>query len=304
MKQINADELFILLSSSSCKRLSNLDIGVLKAYELSDSSILLDLVGESGYIFSRDELEKLNSGANEREKDEISRKLEEISQIESEYKSLDLENLTVTEIVRPNAIVNHLLKAYKHDKSLDDLELEVAEIINFFTNIGFFSNYLEDIPSLSNRILKKVIKDNLASKSEESYLTDLAALKWDDSRVLWKDLEADVCPGNNIYVSVLETLSYISRGEFEIFQVIEFWESAGGPVSISFTFEGKNHEIQPTYMGDWVDINIVRDINNIIEARDGKFEILWTTEQSAFVTMLRKREKKLLKSERGWKFLT
>lgn len=303
VKRIESDELSDILKSKSCKRLPEMDVDLLEAYQISDSSILLDMAGEAGYIFEKEDLEKLISETERNfEKYKISEEAKK-SGLET-TKSEAVEYIEVVEVVRPNSFKNLISDQPKSlDKNPENIKEQVVEVINFFSRISFFSREREEF-NLVDSLVEKIYKDNLIEKPEGFFFGDIDVLKWDESRVWWRDLEADVCPGNSIYVSVLEKLSSISRNQFIIHNVAEIWEGDEGPISVHFSFEDKRHEINHAYLNDWIDLNIVREINSILENKSYQFEIAWTGEQSTFVTMLMSWEKELIIQERGWKFLT
>lgn len=300
-KRIESNELSNILKSQSCKRLPEMDVDFLEAYQISDSSILLDMLGEAGYIFEKEDLENLISEANRNfEKYNFSEEVKEL-----ELEAIEAEAVEFNEVVRPNSFANFISDKPKSlDKDLKDIKKQVAEVVNFFARLGFFSNEQEEHTDLINSLVEKIYRDNLDPTSEDFFLGDIDVLKWDESRVWWRDIEADVCPGNNTYVSAFEKLSSISRNEFNIYNVVESWQGEKGPISVNFSFKDKRYEISPDYINDWIDLNIVREVNSILENKFYQFEIVWTGEQSTFVTMLIGWEKELIIKERGWKFMT
>ena len=88
----------------------------------------------------------------------------------------------------------------------------------------------------------------------------------DQTRVWWGDLEADVANGNDVYASVIEDWAAVSVGAFEPDQIEETWESEAGPVTVRFTLGGKDVELAPEYLEDWIDPRIISPINERIAA--------------------------------------
>lgn len=132
VKRIESDELSDILKSKSCKRLPEMDVNLLQAYQISDSSILLDMAGEAGYIFEKDDLEKLISETERNfEKYKIS---EEAKKSGPETtKSEVVEYIEVVEVVRPNSFKNLISDQPKSlDKNPENIKEQVVEVINFF----------------------------------------------------------------------------------------------------------------------------------------------------------------------------
>jgi hypothetical protein len=65
-----------------------------------------------------------------------------------------------------------------------------------------------------------------------SHITELLAQ--DDRKFLDIDLEADVCAGNNAYVSVIEAFATASDRHFKPASITETWVSEEGPIKVSF----------------------------------------------------------------------
>src|SRR5437868_2921829 len=102
----------------------------------------------------------------------------------------------------------------------------LLESVRFFRQLGFFARH----SALPDEALARMLD---ASHREEwgvpldgaGDLADLQLLKWDEDRVWWEDIEADICDGNQVYIEVLQAWSRISRGAFLPARIQERWES-------------------------------------------------------------------------------
>ena len=130
---------------------------------------------------------------------------------------------------------------------------------------------------------------------------DLIVAEQDDQRVWWRDLEADVIDGNDVYVTTLEEIGAVSVGAFEPEDISETWTSDEGPVTITFATDGQPHEISAAYFDDFIDPGILAPINALIASAGRRFEIYKAFDQSALVMALTDAERTGLEA-RGWCF--
>lgn len=177
--------------------------------------------------------------------------------------------------------------------------------IRFFRKIGFFA---EDVDISDSEIIDIINKKHLPLFGEEinpkDPLSDLLLLSHDHNRVWWKDTEADVLDGNNVYIDFINDLSSISRGIFLPSNVSETWESDEGPITIEFELGEKKHIIKPKYIYDYIDVEIIKEINMYTSSNKYKFEMYRPFDQTAFIVVLSKKEKRLLQRMRGWVFFS
>jgi hypothetical protein len=176
--------------------------------------------------------------------------------------------------------------------------------VGLFRKRGFFRDY----EGMSDRELAAELEETHEIELREGFdpdfeLVDLELLRWDKRRVWWEDTEADVLQGNNVYVEVLQRWGMISRGAFLPSDISERWQSREGPIDISFSLRGKKESINPRYLDDYIDMEIVPHINSLIADSPYRFEIYEFFDQTAFVVVLDKDEKQWLQQERGWRFM-
>ena len=134
-----------------------------------------------------------------------------------------------------------------------------------------------------------------------SGIIDLAVAEQDQTRVWWRDLEADVSDGNEVYAQTLADWGEISVGAFEPMDITETWDRAEGPVIVEFDHDGTRHFVAPTYLEDWIDPGILVGINQLITGSSRRYELYRAFDQTAFVMALTDDERRALEG-RGWCF--
>jgi hypothetical protein len=66
---------------------------------------------------------------------------------------------------------------------------------------------------------------------------------------------------------------------------------------------GQLIEINPEYAGDWIDLQILKQINHLIGDSGLRFEVIEAFDQTAVIISLTSEEKHKLESELGWFFI-
>lgn len=178
----------------------------------------------------------------------------------------------------------------------------LAKSIKYFRALGFFAGY----PALSDNELapqlEQAAKQRHGVIDPHNELADLILLSLDDQRVWWDDTEADVCAENLVYEQTLRQWAAISRGAFAPENIREAWAGEQGPVEIAFQLQGRSQILRPTYQDDYIDLNILSPINEMIARSKIQFAVHAIFDQTAFVVALTQDEKKKLTRDRGWRF--
>lgn len=156
--------------------------------------------------------------------------------------------------------------------------------ITYFRELSFF----EKQASLSDTELAAMLRQLHDAEEGEDFdpidsYSDLLLLRWDEQRVWWDEVEADVCAENSVYERVIQEWGNISRGSFFPENVKETWHAEEGPVEITFVHRGEPVEIRPNYLDDYIDIDILGAINGLIQDTGIQFEVYRIFDQSAFV---------------------
>jgi len=169
------------------------------------------------------------------------------------------------------------------------------DVILFYKELGFFA---------------KVESYSLVEKFEKHH-GDLPKVDnpWDDVFILaysvgqsWADdPEADVCDTNRVYTTVLLEWAGISNGVFTPTKIDEIWETEEGPITVSFQIEGAEHIVKPKYLEDWIDLDVLQQINQTIAKRHRQF-FYAIDGNFALVLCLSDEQKRRMKRERGFPF--
>ena len=179
----------------------------------------------------------------------------------------------------------------------------LSHSVNRFRALGFFlDNEIfsdEELAEIINGEHFALFRENI---DPHGPFSDLLLLSYDKNRVWWEDTEADVLNGNNVYIDFINDLSRISRGVFSPSEISESWETDEGPISIEFFLDGERILINPKYIDDYIDVEIISDINKLLPSDKNKFELYRPFDQTAFILMLSKVEKIQLQKKRGWEF--
>lgn len=178
----------------------------------------------------------------------------------------------------------------------------VAERVAALRAIGLFA----DRETLSEAELASDVEAGMAvtfgaAEDVPPGILDLAAAEQDRARVWWRDLEADVIEGNDVYVQTLEEWADISVNAFAPTDIVESWDGSEGPVTIAFTDGGTTHELSPVFLEDWIDVGILVRINELIADSGRRFELYKAFDQTALVMALTDAERQALEA-RGWCF--
>jgi hypothetical protein len=132
-------------------------------------------------------------------------------------------------------------------------------------------------------------------------LLDLAIAEHDSTRVWWRDLEADVVEGNDVYVQTIAEWGEISVGAFLPTAITETWSGDSGPVTVSYQLDGEEKTLSPAYLEDWIDPGILVPINESIEGSGRRFELYKAFDQTALVMVLTDEERRAFEG-RSWCF--
>lgn len=321
-KKLSRKQVSKLLKDFECIRVSSLDIGgIFESYQLPDGRILVDFAGEGGTIYeSRGELEGWLRESQSRQSEFEATLPQSYTVFFDQPLDSPLEALGQLGFVEPFHHVSYTVEPFHRISdvassleeldSLEEFELSLSDksyvtsFVRYFQPLGFYQVY----KNLSESELVEKLAEFWATEggfpfdSANSYI-DLFLLQWDFERVWWQDVEADVCMGNEVYAASVERWAKISRSVFLAENVTESWVSPQ-EVQVHLTVNKQNYCLYPQVNSDWLDLDILGQINALIQGSGYQFEIVQTGMQIAFVTVLTSTEKQQLQSERNWVFLT
>lgn len=174
------------------------------------------------------------------------------------------------------------------------------ERVKYFLEIGLLENK-------DGKSAEKVASDISIKYSKEwgneNYppFDDVDLLKYGSIKMWWKDTEADVCEENQVYVDTLKEWGSISGGAFSPVNIVETWQGDEGPIEITFELNNKRYSLEPEFQDDYIDVDILKHINQLLGPSEYAFELLEPFDQSAVVLWLN-REQKAALILRGWRF--
>jgi hypothetical protein len=177
-----------------------------------------------------------------------------------------------------------------------------VERVAALRKLGFFAGRAETDEKLGAAIDEHSMVQFGTKAEPDNPVSELVVAAADDKRVWWSDLEADVDPSNKVYESSLQSWAAISGGAFAPTAIEETWGSSTGPVTLSFTYDGKRETVHPAYLEDWIDPTVLTRINALIAPSGRQFELYRAFDQTLFLTALTGAEKRALERDRGWCF--
>lgn len=184
-----------------------------------------------------------------------------------------------------------------------DADSWLIRSVKYFRSLGFFAEHTGLSDEQLAAHLTDAAKERHGVINPGDELADLMLLSLDQQRVWWEDTEADVCAENKVYAETLRAWSAISRGTFAPENIVETWKTERGPVLVEFNFKGKPAALHPSYMDDYIDINILQSVNRLVVDTGIQFRLHAIFDQTAFIVALTLDEKKKLEKERGWRFV-
>jgi hypothetical protein len=169
------------------------------------------------------------------------------------------------------------------------------EVIRFYQDVGFFAG------AEPSNVLKRWTAESGDLPNPRKPWDDAYLLRFSDGDVWADDPEADVCAENLVYSEVLPEWARISRGAFAPMEISERWESERGPISLAFNLAGKSAKVSPAYQDDWIDLEVLLQINALIAASGRQFECA-VDGNFAVVVCLTAEQKRQMQTERRFPF--
>ena len=169
------------------------------------------------------------------------------------------------------------------------------ELVRYFQEFGFFKG------ESPHDVLERYEESHSGPLTLTSPWDDIFLLAESPSRVWASDPEADVCAENQVYSEVLPEWAAITGGLVRITNMTESWGTETGPISLQFNLNGKPATLSPSYQDDWIDLDVLCALNELVRHLGVQFECA-VDGNFALVTCLRPDEKRRLVSERALPF--
>lgn len=189
-------------------------------------------------------------------------------------------------------------------------EERLMDAVRYYRSLGFFKQYAELSDQELFQQFDKQLKadwnegtDPFSPNLDYGYedFADLYLLAYDTERVWLEDTEADVGPGNEVYIETLKQWAEISGGVFNPANIKETWSGTEGTAKIEYTLNRTKWTLRPEYLNDFIDVTIIEGINESIKKSGKQFGVI-VIDQTVFVALLTAEEKQKIEAERGFKF--
>jgi hypothetical protein len=140
------------------------------------------------------------------------------------------------------------------------------DVVRFYQQLGFF------VGADPAAVIEEYTARHGTPPKAGNRWDDVFLLACADGEVWSEDPEADVCAENAVYSEVLPEWSRISHGAFVPTGLSEHWESDHGPITLSFELDGWHAIVSPNYLNDWIDLDVLQKINQLIADSNRRFE--------------------------------
>jgi hypothetical protein len=136
----------------------------------------------------------------------------------------------------------------------------------------FVSSWVSSLALTRPRWFSNTLTTTDGHRTQGKPWDDMFLLAYSEGEVWADDPEADVCAENEVYSEVLPQWARISRGAFAPSGITEHWDTDGGPITLSFQLGGRQASVSPNYQNDWIDLEALRQINELIAPSGRQFE--------------------------------
>ncbi len=182
--------------------------------------------------------------------------------------------------------------------------------------VGLFDNYnyLDD-ERLTKMLIEKARKkyqvdgydefNEIFDTKRNSDLFDLHVAELDETRVWWRDLEADILNGNNVYAETVKEFGKLSGGFLKPEKIKEEWMSDEGPVKVSFWDSDTLRTLNLKFNDDWYDTDFFKYIESSMKNNGSPYQFYMhdQTGQDVFVIRLTEDEKEQIEKKMNWKLV-
>ena len=185
-----------------------------------------------------------------------------------------------------------LSKIFKDEgKSLSS----AGDVIRFYQHLGFFPG------ADPAAVIRQYTDDHGDRPHASNPWDDVFLLAYSKGEAWADDPEADVCAENLVYSEVLPQWARISQGAFAPSSINEHWDSDTGPIAVRFLLGELEAELAPNYQDDWIDLEVLRQINQVIAASGRQFECA-VDGNFALVVCVTSEQKATMQSQRNFPF--
>ena len=182
--------------------------------------------------------------------------------------------------------------------------------------VGFFEVYKDlDDEQLTKILIEKAQKkyrvdgydefNEIFDPKTNSDFFDLHVAELDETRVWWRDLEADILNGNNVYTETVKEFGKLSGGFLKPEKIKEEWMSDEGPVKVSFWDSDTLRTLNLKFKDDWYDTDFFKYIESSMKNNGSPYQFYMhdQTGQDVFVIRLTDDEKNKIEKKMNWKLV-
>jgi hypothetical protein len=141
--------------------------------------------------------------------------------------------------------------------------------LDYYRELGFFRSTSSSERSSFYELITE-FQSSFSRDSSNAREVDLVFLLTLDRNRVWSN-DTEIVYHDQVYTKVLNEWSNISEGHFNPIAIDEQWSEDSNSVSLSFELGGELRTIQPSVSGDWLDLSILADINQLIVGTGHQF---------------------------------
>lgn len=165
--------------------------------------------------------------------------------------------------------------------------------------VGFFARLGPTASDVARELRNRYSDEWREEPAQSTPNIEQLLLTYDEMRVYYETIDADAAPGNDIYVSLLQTTAAISEGLLRANDLTETWDLQGA--TVAGVLNGNAVSLRVKALEGRIDLDIFAQLRGAIgkERRlpavlfmDGFFALLWLSNE----------EREYLETGRGWKF--
>jgi len=169
------------------------------------------------------------------------------------------------------------------------------EVVRFYQQLGFFTG------ADPAAVVQRYTAEYDAPPDPSKRWDDVFLLSYSKGDVWADDPEADVCAENEVYSEILPKWARISHGAFAPGAITEEWDDESGPITLRFDLGGSAESVSPNYQDDWIDLEVLRQVNALIVKSGRQFECA-VDGNFALVLCLTPEQKATMRTQRGFPF--
>ena len=152
----------------------------------------------------------------------------------------------------------------------------INEILKFYESIGFkrADKPSDRTPAAALSPSERILQNHsgrIPNTEHPSFDSEILH-EFFSTDVWYDDTECDVCEDNKVYEKVLPKWAAISHGVFKPKNISETWDGPEGAIAVECDIDGESYVFEPEYLDDYLSLDILDPINEVIAASGRAFE--------------------------------